>query len=87
MDEPYLCPGCNSNRTWFNKIKQLDTSVKLNPETGEIVEDFSDGELPPFVFPYNGPEYKIQCGICGLVGEESMFVKSAEHHPRTARSS
>ncbi|HEX7065398.1 MAG TPA: DNA alkylation repair protein [Bacillales bacterium] len=87
MTEPYLCPGCGTNRTWFNKIKQQDTSVKLDPATGETTDEFPDGDgLPPFAFSYNGPEYQIQCGICGLIGDEERFVKTAQHKPRTVRS-
>lgn len=87
MSEPYLCPSCGTNRTWFNKIKQLAVSTKLDPETGEMVEEFADGEgLPPFAFRYNGPEYKVQCGICGLIDDEERFIKTAQHSPRTVRS-
>lgn len=85
MEEPYLCPNCRTNRTWFNKIEQSDTSVKKDPETGEVVEQFLDGGLPPFAFPYHGPEYKVQCGICGVIGEEEMFIQTARNQPRTAR--
>ncbi|HET7579459.1 MAG TPA: DNA alkylation repair protein [Bacillales bacterium] len=87
MGEPYLCPSCNSNRTWFNKIEQLDTTVKMDPQTGEVVEEFSDSSLPPFVFPYKGAQYKIQCGICGLIGDENQFIKNAQHQSKTVRSS
>ncbi|HEX6923023.1 MAG TPA: DNA alkylation repair protein [Bacillales bacterium] len=87
MSEPYLCPGCGTNRTWFNKIRQLDTSVKLDPGTGEMTEEFPGGDgLPPFAFSYNGPQYQIQCGVCGLIGDEERFVKTAQRNPRTVRS-
>lgn len=86
MPEPYLCPSCNSNRTWFNKINQSAQSMKLEPKTGETLETFPENDgTPPFHFPYNGPPFKIQCGICGLIADENMFIKNAQHNRKTAR--
>lgn len=87
MADPYCCPNCGTNRTWFNKVKQLPISVKMNPENGDIVEEFSsEDDLPPFLSRYRGPEYQIQCGVCGLIAEEIMFIKKAQNNPRTVRS-
>lgn len=79
MSEAYLCPHCNTNRTWFNQIEQVSTSVKKDPNTGEVVEQLLDGGMPPYAFAYNGPHIKVQCGICGLIGEEEMFIRSAQN--------
>jgi len=75
---PYRCPNCKTNRTRFNIIKQIPTAVKLDPQTGEIVETYDSGNLEPFHLPYKGPEYKIQCASCGLIESESMFAKFGE---------
>lgn len=75
----YRCPNCKTNRTRFNIVEQVVTAVKLNPETGEIVEKFgSTGEAGPFHAHYNGPERRVQCGSCGLIEDERTFVKFGE---------
>ncbi|MFC0274338.1 DNA alkylation repair protein [Metabacillus herbersteinensis] len=78
MSAPYLCPNCKSNRTRFNIIEQHVKPVKLNPQTGDIVEEFDQSNLEPFHLAYKGPTYKVQCGACGLVEEEISFIKRAE---------
>jgi hypothetical protein len=65
----------------FNLIRQVANSVKLDPETGEMTEAYEDEScLDPFHTPYTGPSYRIQCGVCGLIAEEEMFIKRAEFH-------
>jgi len=78
---PYRCPNCKTNRSRFNIIKQVPESVKLDPQTGDIVQTFENNELDPFHIPYNGPFYKVQCGACGLVEDEQMFKKFGEQPP------
>ncbi|TLS35872.1 DNA alkylation repair protein [Pseudalkalibacillus caeni] len=81
--KPYLCPNCKTNRSRFNKIEQTATSMKLDPGTGELIEQFDASEEGnPFHIAYKGPSYLIQCGVCSLIGEESQFAKYAESHPR-----
>jgi len=75
---PYRCPNCKTNRSRFNIIKQVPESVKLDPQTGDIVQTFENNELDPFHIPYKGPNYKVQCGACGLVEDEQMFKKFGE---------
>ncbi len=78
MPGPYRCPNCKTNKSRFNIIKQVAEPVKLDPETGQIIETY-DAENPgPLHLPYRGPEYKVQCGICGLVEDERMFIKFGE---------
>ncbi len=79
MSSPYLCPNCKTNRTRFNIIEQVAKSVKVDPQSGEIVQEY-DGNLDPFHIPYRGPNYKVQCGACGLIEEERTFIKRAENH-------
>ncbi|KON91643.1 DNA alkylation repair protein [Rossellomorea marisflavi] len=80
MSMPYRCPSCKTNRTRFNIIQQLSQSVKLDPASGEVVEQYESGELQPFHLAYNGPDKKIQCAACGLVEDEMTFKKFGESH-------
>ncbi|WP_088105297.1 DNA alkylation repair protein [Halalkalibacter urbisdiaboli] len=77
MAGPYLCPNCKTNRSRFNMIQQVATPVKLDPQSGEIVQQYNEGQLDPFHMPYRGPELKIQCATCGLIENEQMFAKRA----------
>ncbi|MEI5907345.1 DNA alkylation repair protein [Bacillus spongiae] len=80
MSTPYRCPNCKTNKTRFNMIEQISHAVKINPESGEIVESFNDHDAGPFHLPYNGPEYRIQCAACGLIEDEKTFAKFGESH-------
>ncbi|WP_209122212.1 DNA alkylation repair protein [Alkalihalobacillus sp. BA299] len=75
MAEPYLCPNCKTNRSRFNRIEQQAQAVKLNPQTGEIIEQYTNEQLEPFHLPYRGPSLKVQCGTCGLIEDERMFIQ------------
>jgi len=79
MTQPYRCPNCKTNRTRFNIIQQIASTVKLDPNTGKLISDYSDNNIEPFHMTYNGPKYKVQCGVCGLIEDEHTFVKHAEH--------
>jgi len=78
MTAPYLCPNCKTNRTRFNLIEQTPKSVKLDPQSGSVVQEFTQEALDPFHLAYKGPSYKVQCGVCGLIEDELTFVKLAE---------
>jgi len=78
--EPMLCPSCKTNRTRFNIIEQLPKAVKVNPQTGAIEQEFTEGNLDPFHLPYRGPAYRVQCAVCGLVENAEMFVMRARNH-------
>lgn len=78
MTTPYRCPNCRTNKSRFNLIKQIPQSVKLDPHTGNIIEEFSEENLSPFHMAYKGPELKVQCGACGLIEDEKTFIKFGE---------
>lgn len=65
MAGPYLCPNCKTNRSRFNIIEQKATSVKMDPKTGEVLNEFSSENLDPFHLAYKGPQYKVQCEHVG----------------------
>jgi hypothetical protein len=78
MSAPYLCPNCKSNRTRFNLLEQVVKPIKMNAQSGEITNEYSNESLDPFHLPYRGPAYKVQCATCGLIEDERAFIKRAE---------
>ena len=78
MTTPYRCPNCKTNKSRFNLIKQVPQSIKMDPQTGSIIEEYTAEELSPFHMTYNGPELKVQCATCGLIEDEKTFIKFGE---------
>lgn len=78
MSSPYRCPNCKTNKSRFNIIKQVPLSVKMDPQSGAILEEYSNENLSPFHLAYNGPNNRVQCGACGLVEDERTFIKFGE---------
>jgi len=79
MSTAYHCPNCKTNRTRFTIVEQHPRIVKLDAETGEIIEEYSVENKDPFHLAYRGPNVKIQCGVCGLLEDEEMFAKYATY--------
>ncbi|RNB58471.1 hypothetical protein EDM57_07025 [Brevibacillus gelatini] len=78
MTKPLLCPTCKSNRMRFTVIEQVPRYIRLDPQTGEVVQQLQSDELDVFHQPYKGESYMIQCGVCGTTESEERFVKMAQ---------
>ncbi|MBX9972654.1 DNA alkylation repair protein [Bacillus sp. CMF12] len=78
MNSPYRCPNCKTNRSRFNIIQQVPQSIKMDPQTGNVLEEYSNEQLSPFHMPYKGPDKRVQCAACGLVEDERTFIKFGE---------
>lgn len=78
MSTPYCCPNCKTNRSRFNIIQQVPRSVKMDPNSGEVLEEYAEEQLTPFHLAYKGPNHKVQCAACGLVEDEKTFIKFGE---------
>lgn len=79
MGNRYCCPNCKTNRSRFNIIEQAAYAVRLDPQTGEVMERFENQEDPGlFHKSYTGPDRRIQCAVCGLIEDEKTFIKFGE---------
>ncbi|TCS96640.1 DNA alkylation repair protein [Hazenella coriacea] len=78
MSFPYLCPHCGTNRSRFNLIEQVVQSVKKDRETGDVIEYLDPDD--PLQFKYDGDPYRVQCGVCGMVEAERLFIQQARIH-------
>lgn len=77
MSQPYLCPQCRTNRTRFAIIEQTPVYVKLDPKSGEIIQQYDDSEQ--LQIQYNGSGLRVHCGACGLIEDEQSFIATAKH--------
>ncbi|QQK76808.1 DNA alkylation repair protein [Salicibibacter cibarius] len=75
MSKTYVCPRCQTNRSRFHIMEQVPKAVKMDPQSGEVVQEFEQEQLDPFHIPYSGPNYRIQCGACGLNEDERLFMR------------
>lgn len=72
--QPYACPSCR-NKSRFHIIDQMPVSVKLNPQTGDVLEQVSPND--PMSQPYKGESRRVQCAICSTTGDATLFEKTA----------
>ncbi|MFS0614797.1 DNA alkylation repair protein [Lederbergia ruris] len=78
MMNPYRCPNCKTNRSRFNIIDQVVNAVRLDPQSGEVIEDYNGRDPGPLHAKYQGPGKRVQCGSCGLIEDERSFIKFGE---------
>nr|WP_196121186.1 DNA alkylation repair protein [Anaerobacillus alkaliphilus] len=74
MMTSYRCPSCKA-RSRFNIIDQVVTAVKMDTATGAYTPIEN---LEPYHLRYTGPNKRVQCASCGLVEDETRFVKAAQ---------
>ena len=87
MNKPLLCPKCKTNRSRFNFLEQTPEPVRCDPFTGEVVSNsIEEFQNNPLHIQYNGPEYLIQCGVCGNLESGYRFKKMAESYPPERRN-
>ncbi|RXT13623.1 DNA alkylation repair protein [Ammoniphilus sp. CFH 90114] len=79
MSHPYLCPNCKTNRSRFNIIQQVSKSIKMDAQTGNVMEVYQE-DIPPFHLPYGGPAYRVQCAACSIIEDEEQFIKAAKNY-------
>jgi rubredoxin len=75
----YRCPNCKTNKSRFNLIQQVPTSVKKDPQSGDIIEQYTSEQLQPFHLPYRGPQIRVQCAACGLIEDEKTFAAFGQY--------
>ena len=75
MNSALGCPNCKTNNSQFNIIHLDSRSAQIDPNTGEIINNYSNKDVDPFPYPYKGPQYQVQCAECGFVEEEEAFIQ------------
>lgn len=65
----------------FHIIEQVPLTVKKDPESGEIMEQYTDQKPDMFFMPYQGSMRRIQCALCGMIENEDVFINMAKKHP------
>ena len=63
----------------FNILEQQVKPVKINPQTGQVEEEYTNETMNAFHMAYQGPTYRVQCAVCGLVENPEQFIKPAQN--------
>ncbi len=53
--------------------------MKMDAQTGEIVETYETNQVETFHIMYQGPKFKIQCAACGVIEDETTFIQYAQY--------
>ena len=72
--EPMLCPSCKTNRTRFNILEQQVKPVKLNPQTGQVEEEYTNETMNAFHMAYHNLHTVSNALYVGLLKTQNNLL-------------
>jgi uncharacterized Zn finger protein len=77
MARAYKCPICRSNSEQFALVYKMAQEITKDPDSGETL--FYADELETLTKIDGQPDLDVRCMMCGYVGQETAFMKEAQH--------